>query len=309
MVTTSLLLSSSAKKFAPSTIVPVLHNPPHARLAPPRRRLTHATTPLQDDSSTSRAISETLSSIGSMGFVTLPPPQAQTKPRKSKRTSEPPLPPSEPPVEVNLEPSPGALESAMAKMTPRQREAFGLVISTKLSAEEIGARMRDEKPLHTVTVVNYLLSAFDIADYTWEEEEALYHAVGKDRLYEIAQADHYRWKKSNGYHAYVTNETRVKKIVQDDTKRRKLKKQLANGKVKPEELALKMQEISQGWTFANGPPEIPNGIRKHLIMQHLKKTKKHEESPGFFVRNQDIRDVMQAVLAEAALRSMPKDSD
>ena len=157
MAAASLLLATSTKKLAPTTVIPLLHNrPPISTPVPRCHNLSSLAINIEQESPACRSIHDTLSSIHAMGRVVLLPEQVWTSiPNKAKKvagatstkkrgtsskasvksiesTSESSA-VSATEVEKENAPSLSPLESGLGRMQPRHREVIELAMNTQLS--------------------------------------------------------------------------------------------------------------------------------------------------------------------------------
>lgn len=187
MAASSILLSASTKNLAPTTIVPLFHNPYHkapSPLAPRCHKLSSLALQLDAESPACRSIHDTLSSIHEMGRIVLPPAQVWTSSPKNvtkttstsvnkkrssstKASTSAPIAPepsqSEDAIEEPLthyeqvlrivgehsKPSEPPLESGLNKMQPRHREVVKLAIETELCTHPSSISVPSSHPLTT----------------------------------------------------------------------------------------------------------------------------------------------------------------
>ncbi|KAI0781966.1 hypothetical protein C8Q75DRAFT_789160 [Abortiporus biennis] len=121
------------------------------------------------------------------------------------------------------------LEEAIAKMYPRQREAFKLIAFTDLSLRQICWRMRPEHPLAPATVVSHMVSAIEQGE-TASHRVAMFRAIGRGKIYEFTRTDIGRFRLSKGYRSQNTNQVRVFTIWKYDILRRRFFEAIRRGK-------------------------------------------------------------------------------
>ncbi|KAJ7588001.1 hypothetical protein C8J56DRAFT_63650 [Mycena floridula] len=166
-----------------------------------------------------------------------------------------------------------ALQRALDLLTPRVREAFELVAFTQLSVDEICEKMRPGKPMSSQTIANYVLKAFERADMGFDEEAALFRAIGKERITEfVRSADPFRWRKSNGFDSYITNSAKVTGLCKSEKKRAKLVEDVRKGLVRGEEIEKQKFGIVWGWT-PDTAPTLPRHIAAQIVSTEIARRK------------------------------------
>ncbi|KAF9035364.1 hypothetical protein BDZ89DRAFT_488766 [Hymenopellis radicata] len=136
------------------------------------------------------------------------------------------------------------------------------------SLEEICEKMRPGKPMNGRTIGNYILKAFD-QPHDFDGAAALFRAIGREKLTEfVHDADPFRWRKANGYNAFMTNSKRVASLCQSDTARKKLVRDVRNGTVLESDIEREKHRILWGWT-KDEIPTIPRSVAAQLVSTEL----------------------------------------